>query len=124
MRNNSIKQWLSLLVIATMSIACFGYEKAVREFKEFNSASLDGKVIFLDGTNGYYHFKLDNDPKKYGCRPVSADNFGISFDEVALGNNLKKMPHADTLIVIEKGYTYKYVFKIFEDQEKNKSGWK
>lgn len=119
MRNNSIKQWLSLLVFATMSIACFGYEKAVREFKEFNSASLDGKVIFLDGTYGYYHFKLDNDPQKYGCRPVSADNFGISFDEVAMGNNLKKMPHADTLIVIEKGYTYKYIFKKFEDQEKN-----
>ncbi|WPV64051.1 hypothetical protein [Chitinophaga sp. LS1] len=118
MRNNSIKQWLSLLVIATMSIACFGYEKAVREFKEFNSASLDGKVIFMEGTNGYFQFQLDNDPKKYGCRPVSADNFGISFRNVAMGNNIKKIPYADTLIVIKKGRTYKYVFKKFEEQGK------
>lgn len=113
------KYWLMIILFfLTASYIGWKYqsEKIFIEFKQFNEASISGRIIFVEKYSREATFKIENDPNIFKFYPITSHLLNSShiFDYLARsGDSVWKPAYSDTLFLYKGRKIYRYTFQKF-----------
>lgn len=79
-------------------------DKAVRNFRMFDSAKMEGVIVTKSASQDRERFRLNNLPQEFVfmSKATSLNGFTFFYAEAKIGDSVVKPSHSDTLRVIKE----------------------